>query len=88
MYGKLHASLDNLKITLELLRDNIKPPTMFDEIVKDYVENSSTTASETFKKLEDELQKVERTEPPAVQNSKAIREERYILSKKLHSCLT
>jgi len=67
------ASLNNLTETLKALRETIKPPALFSEIVKDSVEKSINTFNRTLNKLEDELEKVKDTEPPKLGARSTIR---------------
>jgi hypothetical protein len=58
------ASLNNLTESLKALRETLKPPALFSEVVKDCVEKSIIAFNRTLNKLEDELKKVKDTEPP------------------------
>jgi ankyrin repeat domain-containing protein 50 len=58
------ASLNNLAETLKALRETVKPPTLFSEIVKENVEKSINAFNGTLNRLKDELEKVKDTEPP------------------------
>lgn len=68
------ASLNNLTETLKALRETVKPPALFSEIVKDSVEKSINAFNRTLNKLEDELEKVKKdTEPPKLGARSTIR---------------
>ncbi|KAI9764300.1 MAG: hypothetical protein M1839_005966 [Geoglossum umbratile] len=67
------ASLDSLQRTLTILLETIQPPARFGMSIKDSVEKNVHHINGALEKLEDELRKVQGTEPPKLGARSAMR---------------